>query len=1728
MNPQVEIEMEPALQQNAGLSAACLIAADMIAEKLETHSGKPLNLERVSFEPAKSGRARAAKVFIRYHVGTKLAASWLIKAYEAADEPVYNDEVARLNRCKDLIQQDVFSANFRACGRCADYFVIAYSDAGLSVDRNLTSLDERLNSLSSDQALTAEDSMALKGALKTAWQALALIAEDKKLAYSQIVSHFSARWLPHFTFTSPNFEIDRATGIASIFVDGVRQLQNPTPLSFERMREVSAMEGADTCYESPLFPFADVYANSLYTTTSQTRLLINFDADTARGIERSRPKFLKVYWRGIGYNVTSTRKAVQNLYESSPWHSPSEQSHDLQSRLISLSAENTLIRCGGAHIDLHTGNLLVTRAGKLDAVKIIDLSDIGEAPQFADAARLEMSIWFNVASRKLASRDAFLRVWNLASPFSSSATQLNPDEEVVHRAVTAVRHSVFDAYPGQDTLLEYVLCLALSCPVLLRWASQPPDNEPPRDHRDAIALLLCTASAELAETALQRQNSRSRLDNGAPHTPSVPSAGDPPLHPRPAELPQASTDGSNRVDTLWHAALTINAPLGTGRVQSSLKEHLDETLSELGRRDLLPLQEKILKVKEQVFSPRRNVLIGGPTSSGKTFIADLALIREAFINRRPSIYVAPTRALAQERHHRLLALLPPSRRERVILSTGEDTDSDKELYQGDFDLACMVYEKANILYSTAGYDFTKVGLLVVDELHLIEDLHRGNVLELLITKTLDARKALMNPQHEAAGAAGLPRVMLITTEQSVEQPKLRSWLEDEDLDDEQSDDDDVRSTVLVMIDERPVPLEHFLLLPGLKGEKYEKMHVTTVRRQADLILAESVYERIVSYCDRLREDGIGIRIGRAQQAKAAGVRRKICEAYLERLIDCVSPGSRILVFSPSKEWLLQLARHLKKVPRIEAQLGNAPDKVAAALSSSEPSESTREIRKLSELGIFFHNADIDQQVRLAIQEHFSTFHRGDQIELVMATSTLSYGVNLSVDYVVLIQPRFPATNRFGDVDEKFLSMHEYHNMLGRTGRYGLADKGEACVICDLGDIDPVGDVLQRYYYTPTSPRRDVTSGLLVREDRQAVRTFSAGRGGQLPYSNPLIRSVLDALRHVENRSRQNGRPVAATSADEVATFLGTTYFGFGANPRDEKGLRKATIDILAFCAQNDLHIIESIELDEDGNVGYRPTALSDALIDTGTELQTLQPLLAWERHVAASKPEQWPVEMNIFGLILVPEVWRKGQEFAPESKADFPADDMFRELNRARTKGMVEEELSVIGVRRPAELVAVVEAFVRDKAARVLTGTYAYEEASIDISFRIFTALCRWISGRPINEIEQAARQQSRAGKFSGSVARIRFIREKVSWLAVAYHRCLRHSAFGAGEAEELEESLLTLSLRLRHGIQAEGWPLYNRHESKLLRHHVASLVRDGLTIDSVLSEAPEAVREKIKGSLEACGHTDSEHASSKLLRDLANFSLKQERELASQLTDRGTDEEIRLVADKWKNIREFQRELVFDESVDHRATIELAARTLNEAIGLLGGVESSASGEESGTVVLRSAGHKGSAVQAFSLESDVDGIVAQTKFAFRVVNPLVVAKAKGGGIAHVCVSPSEVQAAANEVPPADVVFLVGFPWFLPSVKEELVGALGDRIASRRWILVTSSGMLTIVVLILRRLLGVSDMRRNLVEDLPEGLSFLKVEQIVQVFDLSRVPAPIRESISSYRDVSFRRRDRSG
>ncbi|MCK4429595.1 MAG: DEAD/DEAH box helicase [Candidatus Aenigmarchaeota archaeon] len=125
-----------------------------------------------------------------------------------------------------------------------------------------------------------------------------------------------------------------------------------------------------------------------------------------------------------------------------------------------------------------------------------------------------------------------------------------------------------------------------------------------------------------------------------------------------------------------------------------------------------------------------NLVVSSPTASGKTIIAELAIINNFIGKKGKSVYIVPLRALAHEKFEDF-----KEKYEEIGLKIGVSTgDLDSASgYLGGKDLIILTSEKLDSLIRHKITWLSEITLVVGDETHLLADTMRGPTFEIVMT-----------------------------------------------------------------------------------------------------------------------------------------------------------------------------------------------------------------------------------------------------------------------------------------------------------------------------------------------------------------------------------------------------------------------------------------------------------------------------------------------------------------------------------------------------------------------------------------------------------------------------------------------------------------------------------------------------------------------------------------------------------------------------------------------------------------------------------------------------------------------------------------------------------------------------------------------------------------------------------------------------------------------------------
>ncbi|MGC9443920.1 MAG: DEAD/DEAH box helicase [Candidatus Methanospirareceae archaeon] len=256
----------------------------------------------------------------------------------------------------------------------------------------------------------------------------------------------------------------------------------------------------------------------------------------------------------------------------------------------------------------------------------------------------------------------------------------------------------------------------------------------------------------------------------------------------------------------------------------SLDKRLEALLTQSAINELYPPQEEAIRAG--LLDSERNFIIATPTASGKTFLAELAMLQAILTGSGKCLYVVPLNALAYEKYQNFKERYGAA--VKVGISTGDYESSSRYLERNE--ITILTLEKLDSLTRLKPAWLRSISVVVVDEVHVLGEDKRGPRLEGAM-----ARFMSFNP---AARVIGLSATIANVAE-------FGGWL-------------DAR---VVQSDWRPVPLKEEILLAKSDREIIERVDSEVARGAQVLVFVNTKrgaasFARKVAAEVRLRTDAL--------------------------------------------------------------------------------------------------------------------------------------------------------------------------------------------------------------------------------------------------------------------------------------------------------------------------------------------------------------------------------------------------------------------------------------------------------------------------------------------------------------------------------------------------------------------------------------------------------------------------------------------------------------------------------------------------------------------------------------------------------------------------------------------------------------------------------------------------------------------------------------------------------
>ena len=388
-----------------------------------------------------------------------------------------------------------------------------------------------------------------------------------------------------------------------------------------------------------------------------------------------------------------------------------------------------------------------------------------------------------------------------------------------------------------------------------------------------------------------------------------------------------------------------------------------------------------------------SVLVAAPTGSGKTVVAEYG-IETALRAGQRAFYTAPIKALSNQKFHDLALIYGA---DKVGLLTGDNS------INAEAPIVVMTTEVLRNMIYGRSYALADLALVVLDEVHFLQDTYRGPVWEEVIIHL---------PEH-------VKLVCLSATVSNVNE--LTDWITT------------VRgATTAVLEEKRPVRLENLFMV----GDKSSD-HVH--------LLPTLVHDRPNSVAMRLTEEGAHHWRG-ARGRKSGHAKRKLYAPSRLEVVELLEAEGMLpaIYFIFSRNQCDEAARTcLAAGLRLTTgeQRERIREIVDARLVGIEPADLAvlgyGQFLAQLESGVAAHHAGMVPPFKEVVE---SCFAEG-LVKVVFATETLAVGINMPAKTVVIEK-----LTKFTGEHHAMLTPGEYTQLTGRAGRRGIDDLGRAIVL----------------------------------------------------------------------------------------------------------------------------------------------------------------------------------------------------------------------------------------------------------------------------------------------------------------------------------------------------------------------------------------------------------------------------------------------------------------------------------------------------------------------------------------------------------------------------------------------------------------------------------------------------------------------------------------------------------
>ncbi|KAL8891996.1 MAG: hypothetical protein Q9215_000998 [Flavoplaca cf. flavocitrina] len=424
----------------------------------------------------------------------------------------------------------------------------------------------------------------------------------------------------------------------------------------------------------------------------------------------------------------------------------------------------------------------------------------------------------------------------------------------------------------------------------------------------------------------------------------------------------------------WKPSSSLNLLLNLSHSRYGLPEQLVQNLASLGIEYIYPWQSSCL-LGRGLLDGDKNLVYTAPTGGGKSLVADVLMLKRVLENpRTKAILVLPYVALVQEKVNWL---------RRVVDGVNKDVE-------------------ANMLVNTAIEQCTidDLGMVILDELHMIDDDNRGYLMELLASKVLSLERSV----QIVGMSATLPNTQL-----------LAKWL----------------NAKFYESKFKPIAIDEYLvcenlIYPASTSSAFFRLPTQTSGSDSSHSTTPS-------------------RTIRASMHKE--LRNPVKNAVVALAVETACEGYGALIFCGSRQacqsTALLVGQAMPDCDKIA--LDKRQDIIDDLRSTLVGLDAVLE--ETIPRGVGFHHAGLASEER----EILARAYDNRIISVIVATCSLAAGINLPARRVILQGVRMG----FNTIGPAML-----RQMRGRAGRKGKDEIGESFLCCESGELDDVMQLLK--------------------------------------------------------------------------------------------------------------------------------------------------------------------------------------------------------------------------------------------------------------------------------------------------------------------------------------------------------------------------------------------------------------------------------------------------------------------------------------------------------------------------------------------------------------------------------------------------------------------------------------------------------------------------------------------